>query len=115
MDIAKKRINNIKTYENELTVHFQEIPKPKIPFGQLVESNYIKTGEKLYSTNKKYWAIVMADGTLKNGKHSGSIHTVSAKVLNKESHNGWDFWNVERRGKLISIDQFREKYFNDNV
>ena len=112
VDIARKRIKNTKAYDKQLTLQFQEIPKPKVPFGQLVKSNYIKAGEELYSTNKKHWAKVMADGTLKNGKYSGSIHKVSAKMLNKESHNGWDFWYIARKGKLISIDKFREKYFN---
>ena len=110
VDIARKRIKNIKAYDKKLTFQFQEIPKPKIPFGQLV-GNYIKIGEKLYSKDKSKWAKVMADGTLKNGKYSGSIHAVSAKMLEKENHNGWTFWYVERRGKLVSIDGYREQGF----
>ena len=53
----------------------------------------------------------MADGTLRNGKYSGSIHAVSAKMLKRENHNGWTFWHVERKGRLISIDRYRERYF----
>ena len=110
VEIAKKRIKNIKAYDKKATFQFQEVPKPKIPFGQLV-GNYIKVGEKLYSKNKNKWAKVMADGTLKNGKYSGSIHAVSAKMLNQDNYNGWTFWYVERKDQLISIDKYREKYF----
>lgn len=110
VNIAKNRIKKVQSYDKQLTLHLREIPKPKIPFGLLVESHYIKTGEKLYSHNKKHWARVMADGTLKNGKYSGSIHQVSAKMLNRENHNGWDFWNVIRNNQLVGIDRFRKKY-----
>ena len=109
VDIARKRIKSAKAYDKQFTFQLQEIPKPKVPFGQLVGS-YIKIGETLYSKNKKNWAKVMADGTLKNGKYSGSIHKVSAKMLNQDSHNGWTFWHTERQGKLIRIDRYREQY-----
>ena len=115
VDIARKRIAAIQPYNKQWTIQFQEAPKPKIPFGCLVESNYIKTGEKLYSKNKKHWARVMADGTLKNGKYSGSIHSISAKMLKKDTNNGWTFWNTERNGKLISINNYREKYFKKSA
>ena len=108
--IARERIKSVQPYDKQLTFQSQETPKFKVPFGLLVESQYIKTGEKLYSANKKHWAEVMADGTLKNGKCSGSIHIVSAKILNKESCNGWNFWNLMEGGKLISIDKLRERY-----
>ena len=45
VNMARKRIKNIKAYDKKLTFQFQEIPKPRIPFGQLVGSD-IKTGEK---------------------------------------------------------------------
>ena len=109
---AKKRIAKTRPYDKKHTAGFQEIPKPRVPFGCLVESGHIKAGAKLYSKDKKHWAEVMADGTLKNGKYSGSIHRLSADMLAKESNNGWTFWNVERKGKLVSIDKLRELYFH---
>ncbi len=106
--IARERIKKVKFYDKQLTFLYQEQTSPKIVFGQLVESQSIKTGETLYSKDKKHCATVMADGTLRNGKFFGSIHQVSAKILNKASHNGWAFWSVKRKGKLISIDEFRK-------
>ena len=110
---AKERIKKIKPYNKELSFHYQEVAKPKVPFGNLVESAYIKAGEILYSKDKKHWAKVMADGTLKNGKHSGSIHKVSAQMLSKETNNGWDFWYLQKGRKMISIDSLREHYFQE--
>ena len=109
--VAKARIAKIKPYGKEYTFNYQEVPKPRVPFGNLVESSYIKVGEKMYSKDKKHWAKVMADGTLKNGKYIGSIHRVSADMLGKESNNGWAFWYIEENGKLLSIDKLRELYF----
>ena len=112
---ATERIRRVTPYLLSLTENFQEIPKPKIPFGNLVENEYIKVGETLYSKNKKYWANVMSDGVLKNGKYFGSIHKVSADMLGKESNNGWTFWNIEKKGELVSIDTLRELYFQEKV
>ena len=114
VDIAKKRIENTTAYSPSLTFQLQETPKPKVPFGQIVGS-YIKVGEKLYSKDKSQWARVMADGTLKSNKYSGSIHALSAKMLKIEKHNGWNFWYVQKKGKLISINAYREKYFKKLV
>jgi hypothetical protein len=33
--------------------------------------------------------------------------------LGRKANNGWDFWYVEREGKLISIDQLRKDYIRD--
>ena len=111
--LATKRIKNCKAYSKAFTVQLQEAKKPKIPFGQIV-GTYIKVGERLYSKDKSHWAKVMADGSLKNQKHSGSIHKVSAKLLNTDKHNGWDFWYVKRQGKIISINTYREISLSKN-
>ena len=109
--VAEERIKRVKPYTKEQTFQYQEVPKPKVPFGNLVESAYIKVGETLYSKDRKHRAEVMADGTLKNGRYFGSIHAVSAQMLDKESNNGWSFWYVEKRNKMVSIDTLRERYF----
>ena len=40
----------------------------------------------------------------------GSIHKVSATILNKESCNGWSYWHVKRNNKLVNIDELRYEY-----
>jgi hypothetical protein len=87
-----------------------EVKKPKVPFGNLIESGYIKAGETLYSKDKKYEAQVLANGTLVWNDKAGSIHKISALILGKTANNGWTFWFVERNNVLKSIDELREEY-----
>ena len=87
-----------------------EKPKPRIPFGNLIEDGYIKVGEKLYSQNREIEATILANGTIRYLDEVGSIHKVSAKILGRSSNNGWKYWYIERDGDLISIDQIRERY-----
>jgi len=112
VDIANKRIEKVKTVKPELLMYPTERVNPRVPFGVLVANGYVKIGEKLYSKNKKLTATVMADSTIKSDKIAGSIHYVSAKLLGKESNNGWIFWYVERKGQLQSVDSFRNAYLN---
>ena len=107
---ATKRIEEAKPYKNWLLKYPFDAKKPKVPFGNLIESGFIKPGEKLFSKNKKYVAEVLANGTIKSGDISGSIHSVSAKLLGKTSNNGWNFWYVERDNNLKSIDELRDEY-----
>lgn len=107
---ARKRLKHIIPYNKKWTVQLQDVPKPKVPFGQLVENCFIKAGETLYSKDKKHSAVVMADGTLKNGKYKGSIHSMSAHIMGKKNYNGWTFWYQKTGKRLVSIDHAREKY-----
>jgi hypothetical protein len=110
IEVANKRIAEIKPYENKILEYPFETKKPKVPFGCLIESGFIKPGEKLFSKNKKFEAEVLANATIRSGDISGSIHKVSAKLLGKNSNNGWTFWYVERDNNLKSIDELREEY-----
>ena len=113
VEIATKRIEKIYSRDDELVRHYLEEKPPRVPFANLIEARKIKIGEKLYSKNKKFYGIVMADTTIKNTIGVGSIHSLSAKMLNKESNNGWKFWYVERKNNLISIDDLRQEYIKE--
>jgi len=108
--IANERIANSKPYIHQTLTYPFEAKKPKIPFGNLIEVGLIKPGEKLISKDKKYTAEVLANATIVSGDVSGSIHSVSAKLLGKTSNNGWTFWFVEKDTNLKSIDELRKEY-----
>ncbi len=110
IEAANKRIAEVKPYKNQILKYPLEVKKPKVPFGNLIESGFIKPGEKLFSKNRKFEAEVLANATIQAGDISGSIHGVSAKLLGKTSNNGWTFWYVERGNNLKSIDDLREEY-----
>lgn len=116
IEVSNKRLEKIKPLDRELLQYKIEKSKPKVPFGNLVEKGFIKIGEYLFSKNKKFKATVMADSSIALDDQIGSIHKISANLLNKESNNGWLFWFVERDRLLISIDSLRyeyeKKYFN---
>ncbi|MSO92438.1 MAG: site-specific DNA-methyltransferase [Rhodospirillales bacterium] len=83
--------------------------EPRIPFGWLIERGLIAPGDTLVDPNRRYAARVRADGTLATSDFRGSIHQVAAFVQKAPACNGWQFWCVEVRGKLVSIDVLRQK------
>jgi len=110
VQVAKDRLEKIKPIEKQLLEYKIETKKPKVPFGNLIEKGYIKIGEHLFSKDNKISAQVQADSTISKDEITGSIHSVSAAILNKSSNNGWSYWYVKRDNKLISIDDLRYDY-----
>ncbi len=112
IDIIKERLKDVIPLELE-NLHYKiENKKPKVPFGNLIEANFIKVGEFLYSKDEKYGAKVLANATIEYLNEVNSIHKISALILNKSSNNGWSFWYVKRENKLKSIDELRVEYYN---
>lgn len=108
--IATERIKKVKPIDKDYLNYDIEKKPPKVPFGHLIEKGYIKIGEKLYSIDKKFSAEVMANATLKNTVGLGSIHALSAKMLDRESNNGWTFWHLKNG---TSINSLRENYIKE--
>ena len=111
MKFAKQRIQKIKSYSNaELETIKNNKTEIKIPFCTLIDQGMLKIGTKLHDINKKYNAIVRADGSIKTTDSlEGSIHKVGAQVQGNPACNGWQFWHYEKQGKLVSINSLRKK------
>ncbi len=110
VQVSKERLDKINPIAMEFLEYQIERPIPKVPFGNLIEKEFIEIGEYLFSAGKKHQSQIMADASLVWNANVGSIHKISALILNKPSNNGWSFWYVERNGKLISIDDLRMQY-----
>jgi site-specific DNA-methyltransferase (adenine-specific)/modification methylase len=110
--VANERLEKIKPLEKQLLEYRSEKRKLKVPFGCLIEKGLVKIGENLYSKDEKYFAQVQADASLLYNGVAGSIHKISAIILEKENYNGWTYWYVKRNNKLVSIDQLRRDYEN---
>jgi len=108
--VARERLEKITPVDGKITGYPIENRIPKVPFNSLIVENYIRLGELLYSKDGKVSATVNADGTLLHDGFVGSIHKVSAKILNRSNNNGWSFWYVMRDNKLVSIDTLRYEY-----
>mgnify|MGYP000997644674 FL=1 len=112
IEIANERLAKIIPIDKPLLEYKIEKKKPKVPFGSLIERGYIKIGEILYSKKADVQAQVLADSTINYNGEVGSIHKISASILDKTNNNGWDFWYVNRNNKLVSIDELRYAYNN---
>lgn len=108
--IAEARIKRVKVEKDlELLRTYAKRTAPRVPFGSVVERGLLKPGDVLYDNRRRYSAKVRADGTLVSSEFKGSIHQVGAFVQKAPSCNGWQFWHVEQKGKLVPIDAFRQK------
>jgi modification methylase len=83
--------------------------EPRIPFGSLVEAGLISPGAILTDARARHEAEVRADGTLRAGEHTGSIHRVGALVQGLDACNGWTFWHLPKDGALAPIDDLRSR------
>lgn len=88
---------------------------PRVAFGQLVETGLLSPGATLTDRQRRHKARVRADGSLslEGGPQvgrAGSIHQLGAAVQGLPSCNGWTFWHIESRGRLVPLDQMREVY-----
>jgi modification methylase len=83
----------------------------RVPFGTLVETGLVAPGARLTCPRRQHVARVRADGSLAlpNGR-AGSIHQIGAAVQGLPSCNGWTFWHLEDRGRLVPIDSMRDRY-----
>ncbi len=108
--IGTERVEKVIPLAKPYLEYKVEKRKPKVSFGNLIEKGYIKIGEYLYSKDGKYKACVLADASITYNDTAGSIHKISAKILGRDSNNGWTFWYVKRNDKLISIDLLRYEY-----
>ncbi|MFK4873278.1 site-specific DNA-methyltransferase [Novosphingobium sp. ZW T3_23] len=83
---------------------------PKVAFGTLIETGWIKPGTKLTDKKGRFEAIVRADGSLVCGSENGSIHGLGKELQGAPSCNGWTFWHLEHEGKVKPIDAIRQLY-----
>jgi len=108
--IARKRIRLVRRLPEESVARVAtRRSEPRVAFASLIEAKLIKPGEELFDITREHSALVRADGTLSSGRTFGSIHKMGAIAQGLPACNGWTFWYVERRGKLLSIDELRDR------
>ena len=74
----------------------------------------VRAGEVLFDEQRRFSAVVLADGSLKaDSGEAGSIHRLGAILQGLPSCNGWTFWRRAgkgRRGASESIDELRRLF-----
>jgi len=111
-EVAEERIVAALPLD-ESALKTMQSPKaaPRVAFGLLVETGYLKAGAVLTDKKRKHTATVRADGSLLCGEHTGSIHKVGSLVQDAPSCNGWTFWYYEAEdGAMKLVDTIRQTY-----
>ena len=75
----------------------------------LEEGKTTTVSSTIYDRNKKIYAKVMVDGSIKHKQNEGSIHKVAAQILGSESCNGWTYWHYQSGNSLKPIDELRQR------
>lgn len=110
-DVAEERIEAaLPLDESDLKTMQSPKAKPRVAFGTLVETGYLKPGTELCSKNRKFKAKVRADGSLLWKGHEGSIHKIGATVQDAPSCNGWTYWYYDDGKELKPVDALRQTY-----
>lgn len=110
---ALYRLDKIIDESNDITNLKLEIKPPKVPMKNLINENFLKIGEILYSPKHEPICQVLSDGYVEDRIDILSIHKMSAKYLGKLNHNGWSFFYVKRGEDFISLDQLRYVYMEN--
>ena len=109
-DAAQARIDVVEPLDPAtLTTAPTKRSEPRIAFASLVEAGLIAPGAKLADAKRRHSALVRADGALAIGGIVGSIHKTGALVQGLPACNGWTFWHYEDAGRLVPIDDLRER------
>lgn len=113
IEIAQRRIDALPNplISDELFVSNTKKPRPRIPFGALLENGLLEIGQKLYFGKKKgIIAKILANGSIKHKDIVGSIHSVGSEIM-KAPCNGWVHWYYlnAKSNELVLIDELRDK------
>lgn len=110
--IARDRIDSIPGIINSpevFTPNNRASTPRRIPFGRLLECNFLIPGQNLFFEGKDSpAAVILANGHLRCDGIEGSIHQV-ATALHKAPSNGWNCWYYldEVTGQRVVIDNLR--------
>jgi modification methylase len=108
VQIARRRIDAAMAFDPQ-ALKVQHERAPRIPFGSLLESGFLKPGQKLYLSGNGITATVLANGHIRCKELTGSIHGVAKSLLGSPA-NGWDVWYYkDDHGNKRVIDELREK------
>ncbi len=106
VEIARKRISAIKPLDSDSLIMAMRKPV-RIPFGNLIEQGLLSPGQTLYFSKNGKTAKILANGHIRCGNLTGSIHQV-ASALSGAPANGWDFWMYKsKNGAKTPIDTLR--------
>ncbi|MDZ7587832.1 MAG: site-specific DNA-methyltransferase, partial [Parasphingorhabdus sp.] len=110
-EVAEERIAAaLPLDESALKTMQSPTSQPRVAFGTLVETGYLKAGVEISDKKRKVRAMVRADGSIVWKDQQGSIHKIGATVQGAPSCNGWTYWHYEANGEMKPLDTLRQTY-----
>jgi len=108
--VAGKRIAAVTEADSE-AVHIEKRRQARVPFGALVENGFLNPGQSLYFRKNGKRAKVLANGHIKCGGLTGSIHGVARSLMDGAPVNGWDVWYYkDEHDQRQPLDKLRIKF-----
>lgn len=108
--VAQKRIDAVTPSPAEALSLPEKRTQKRVPFGSLLENGLLNPGQTLYFAKNSTRAKILANGHIKCGDFTGSIHAVAKSLMNGAPANGWDMWFYKDvNGNKIAIDELRKK------
>jgi modification methylase len=108
--LARQRVDAIRPAPEEALTQAEPRSAPRIPFGALLEAGLLTPGQRLHFRRGSKVATVLADGRVRCGELTGSIHAVARALLSGAPANGWELWQYEDgSGVRLPIDRLRQK------
>ncbi|MEO0329296.1 MAG: site-specific DNA-methyltransferase [Pseudomonadota bacterium] len=114
INAAIQRIDAVEPVKSpQLVVTTGKRAEPRVAFGSLLETGYLKPGTVLADAKKRWKATVRIDGSLEHQGEAASIHRMGARVQGLDACNGWTFWHVKSGSNWVQIDELRKQYRTD--
>ncbi|MEW6400703.1 MAG: site-specific DNA-methyltransferase [Chloroflexota bacterium] len=111
--VARKRIDMV-TSAKKASLDLPTRRAERVPFGTLIENGLLLPGQTLYFPKNGKTAKVLANGHIRCGKVTGSIHAVARELSTGAPANGWDLWYYKENDELKPIDELRERIRKKN-
>lgn len=109
--IAQDRLNDVEPLPVSALEQIEPRAQTRVPFGNLLESGLLQPGQQLIlEKDKTITATIMADGRMRCGELTGSIHSLAKSLLPGSPVNGWHAWLYEENGIMQPINILRDKY-----
>ncbi len=110
---AQSRIDAVTPADAADLIPYTRQENPKVPFGALLATGYLRPGCQLKDKSGRHRAFVRADGSVRVGTFVGSIHQAGAACTHKTSPscNGWLFWYAKdpETQEWVPLDTLRRR------
>ncbi|MBM3150884.1 MAG: site-specific DNA-methyltransferase [Chloroflexi bacterium] len=112
---AQKRIDAIRPEPFDpgtFDVRSKRKSAPRVEFSALVENGFLQAGQRLiFSKDERRSATIKPDARLRTDDgFEGSIHKTGSHYMNGAPCNGWEHWYLQENGRLVLLDEVRQRY-----